>query len=108
MLFELNTQGENILVLGNISLGFLQSLTGYITLVAQRHQISSDVAEKVSTGEFAWFNRTFQPRDLDGKSIVFDFTNDKHVLKGCHERDLLYYNSKSKLQPVKWYYFANF
>jgi siroheme synthase (precorrin-2 oxidase/ferrochelatase) len=98
MLLNLNITEKNILILGGerASAKIIEECVkgnAYVTIVAPKSALPSVLKEKISDGEIAWFNRNYQARDFDGKSIVFNFTGDSAIANICKNRGILYYDA---------------
>ena len=71
-----------------------------VTLISTKSSLCSDLAEKVGSGEFAWFNRSAHSKDVDGKDLVFDFSSiaNEALARACAERQVFLFNQKSPFE----------
>jgi siroheme synthase (precorrin-2 oxidase/ferrochelatase) len=70
-------------------------LHAIITLIAPKDSLTPGILEQITEGQIAWFNRKVQDFDLQGKSIVFDFTNSEELAQQARGLGILYHNPKS-------------
>jgi siroheme synthase (precorrin-2 oxidase/ferrochelatase) len=77
MLLQLDSAEKNVLVIGGNKKAYscLKTLVkngAIVTVVAQKDNITTDLADYLVSGEVAWFNRTALPRDVAGKGLKKD------------------------------------
>jgi sulfite reductase (NADPH) flavoprotein alpha-component len=70
-------------------------LNAIITLIAPKDSLTPGILEQITEGQIAWFNRKVQDFDLQGKSIVFDFTNSEELAQQARGLGVLYHSPTS-------------
>jgi hypothetical protein len=98
---------QNILVIGKANVEFLKSVTGSITLIAQKSDLCPAIMDQILAGELGWFNKSVQSSDLEGKSIVFDFTHSKHVCEHARELGVVYHAPSLPISTAPTYILIN-
>ena len=66
-----------------------------VTLVAKKEALDDSLLKLVQEGSLAWFNRDYQPKDFDGKSVVLNFTGNAALSQISKGADLLYFDSSN-------------
>jgi siroheme synthase (precorrin-2 oxidase/ferrochelatase) len=99
---------RNVLVIGGNSdaahqVSALVQAGATVTLIAKKDALSKSLQAKVSSGEFAWFNRTPLPRDIEGKDFVVSFSKNDNLANACLLKNVLYIDSESSIKIAKRY-----
>ncbi|KAJ3306497.1 hypothetical protein HDV03_005107 [Kappamyces sp. JEL0829] len=103
MLLQLDTLEKNVLVIGGTFeaseiIGSLLQNGAIVTLVSKKDDLCKEIAGQVAAGEFAWFNRLPQARDVDGKTLVVNLSQNALVAHACKQKSVLSIDSFSALQ----------
>ena len=69
-----------------------------VTLVAPKHDLCPSLQKQVFMGDFAWFNRIAQAKDVDGKAVVFNLAMNTTIAHACKQKEILTIDSFSALQ----------
>ena len=102
MILNIETFDKDILVIGG-GLESYKAVTGLVasgavvTLLAKRESLCKDLLAQIGSGEFAWFNRVALPRDVEGKSAVFNFDGLSSISNVCKAKNILSIDSASPL-----------
>ena len=64
-----------------------------VTLIASKSEIPESTKKLIGNGHLAWFNRDYEPRDFDGKSVIINLSNNPLVKQVATSNNVMYFEA---------------
>ncbi|KAI8804430.1 hypothetical protein BJ742DRAFT_713349 [Cladochytrium replicatum] len=86
MIVSWSVAGKNVLVVGGSTAAALRTFfsleaDAYVTVVAPAEHLCSELKTRADKGQISWYDREFQPVDVEGKALVFVTAEDHSLVR---------------------------